>query len=302
MKPMTSYALIRVAGLTLLVQGSLAPVHAQYAPNSRAVTITLRAEATVDDTVVTLDQIAKLSGGSQSQRKRLGKLDVVDFPANASSRVVTTDVVRFRLLLSGLEASDFHLNGARRTTIVEPDESISFRRLLVVAEHAVRTRYPGRATDVALTPGKGVVVPLIETHPSDRIRFEAVVKGAVPRSGRVGVDVSLLVNGKRREVVPLLLDIAPAPAGIAPSTDNRQQPVRPAANWTPGPTKGAPATIKARDNVKLVVALGDGARIEALGEALEDGRIGQVIRIRNADSNRIVHGRVEANGIITVEP
>jgi flagellar basal body P-ring formation protein FlgA len=299
MKRTMSFALIPLAVLAFLLHGALASVHAQHAPDARAVTVTLHSEATVDDTIVTLDQIAKLTGGSEAQRKRLGKLDVLDFPVTASSRVATSDLVRFRLLLSGMEATDFRLSGAKRTTIVEPDEPITFRRLLGVAEHAVRTGYPGNP-GAAMTAGKGIVVPLIDTHPTDRVRFEAVVKGTVPLSGRVGVDVSLLVNGKKREVVPFYLDIVP-PAVAAKSSGTREQPVRTAANWTPGPVNSTPATIKAKDNVKLVVAIGD-ARIEATGEALEDGRIGQVIRVRNADSNRIVHGRVEASGIVAVEP
>jgi hypothetical protein len=292
------------AGLTLLTVAW--PVSAQSMSEGRVVTVTLRSEAVVDDTVVTLDQIARLSGGTEALRRRLGKLDITDFPVSATSRVVSSDLVRFRLLLAGLEESEFRLSGGSRTTIVEHDEQVSFRRLLLAAEQAVRSRYAGDVGSLMLTPSKGVVVPLIETHPTDRIRFEASVKGELPRSGRVTVDIAIVVNGKRREVVPFGLDIVPQEAS-AKKSDTRESAIRPASNWTPngGVAKSAPsaltATIKARDNVKLVVTL-SGARLEATGEALEDGRVGQVIRVRNADSNRVVHGRVEASGIVVVEP
>jgi Chaperone for flagella basal body P-ring formation len=294
----TPIALIPLIALALVMQDNVAC--AQNAADARTVTITLRAEATVDDTIVTLDQIAKIAGGSETQRKRLGKLDIVDFPASARSRVVTSDLVAFRLLLSGMEASEFRMSGAKRATIVEPDEPITFRRLTAVAEHAVRSRYPGNTAGTAITPGKGIVVPLIETHPTDRVRFEAVVKGTVPLSGRVTVDVALVVNGKKREVVPFYLDIVPSVSAAAKVDGRREEPVRLATNWASAPPVSN-AAIKSKDSVRLVVAVG-GARIEATGEALEDGRIGQIIRVRNADSNRIVRGRVEATGIVAVEP
>jgi flagella basal body P-ring formation protein FlgA len=297
MKPIASL----IAGLSLLAVTW--PVAAQQVSEARTVTVTLRSEAVVDDTIVTLDQIARLTGGTEALRKRLGKLDITDFPANATSRIVTGDLVRFRLLLAGLEASEFRLGGGSRTTIVEPDEPVSFRRLLLAAEQAVRSRYAGDAGSLVLTPSKGVVVPLVETHPADRVRFEPSIKGEVPRSGRVTIDIAIVVNGKRREVVPFGLDIA-VQAASAKMSDPRESTVRPASNWMPSGGGGRPAqsaTIKARDNVKIVVTL-SGARLEATGEALEDGRVGQIIRVRNADSNRVVHGRVEASGIVVVEP
>ena len=146
-----------------------------------------------------------------------------------------------------------------------------------------------------MTASKGIIVPLVETRPSDRVRFEAFVKGPVPLSGRVGVDVSLSVNGKKREVVRIFLEIAHADTGAG----GKEQPIRPAANWTPG-AGPANVLIKAHDNVKIVAVIGD-ARVEAGGEAMQDGQLGQVIRVRNLESNRIVQGRVEAGGIVAVE-
>jgi flagella basal body P-ring formation protein FlgA len=285
MNRITPSALIRVIVLAVLLQTAAATVQAQE------VIVTLLPDAIVDDTIVTLDQIAKLSGGSTALRKRLGKLDVIDFPSSVSHRVVTSDQVRFRLLLADMEAAEFRMSGARRTTIVEPDEPITLRRLLAAAEQALAARYPGDLARAAVTPSKSIDVPSLETRPGDRIRLDAVVKGPVALNGRSRVDVSLNVNGKTREVVPVFLDVA-QPAKLAPGES-------PGAKWTPaaGP---ADVLIKAHDNVKLVAVIGS-ARVEAVGEAQQDGKIGQVIRVRNVESNRIVHGRVEAGGAVIVE-
>jgi flagella basal body P-ring formation protein FlgA len=52
--------------------------------------------------------------------------------------------------------------------------------------------------------------------------------------------------------------------------------------------------------VKIVAVIGS-VRVEAVGEAQQDGKMGQVIRVRNVESNRIVSGRVEASGVVTAE-
>jgi flagellar basal body P-ring formation protein FlgA len=299
MKPTTPLSPILLAVMAVLLQAPLAILQAQQdAADPRQVTIALLAEAVVDDTIVTLDQIAKLSGGSPALRKRLGKLDIADFPASASHRIVASDQVRFRLLLADIEVAEFRLSGAKRTTIVESDDPVTLRKLIAAAEYAARTRYPGNAALATMTAGKGIEVPAFEAHPLDRVRLDASVNGPVPLSGRIRVEVALTVNGKKREVVPVFLEITQRDTS-ANVARNAEQPIRPVANWTPA-GGAADVLIKARDNVKIVAVIG-AARVEAIGEAQQDGRIGQVIRVRNIESNRIVHGRVEASGIVAVD-
>lgn len=261
------------------------------AAQAQELSITMLPDATVDDTVVTLDQITRIIGGSAAQRKRLGKIDVADFPLSAERHFVTAEQVRFRLLLAGLEAAEFRLGGAKRTAVVEPDEPITLRRMLAAAAAAARMNYPGDAATATITPARGAMLPAIELRRGDRAYIDAAVSGPVPRDGRARVEAAIVVNGKKREVVPIFVDIA------QPVADSSPLP-RPANGAQPaGP---ADVLIKARDNVKIVAVIGP-SRVEAMGEAQQDGKIGQVIRVRNLDSNRVVYGRVESSGVVTVE-
>ena len=61
----------------------------------------------------------------------------------------------------------------------------------------------------------------------------------------------------------------------------------------------APAVIGRGDRVRLVLHAG-GMRIEGIGQALSDGAVGEVVRVRNADSRREVHGRVAPDGAVHV--
>lgn len=42
-------------------------------------------------------------------------------------------------------------------------------------------------------------------------------------------------------------------------------------------------------------------RIDTKGVAVDQGSIGQMIRVRNFDSNKILHGKIESNSIISIE-
>ena len=51
--------------------------------------------------------------------------------------------------------------------------------------------------------------------------------------------------------------------------------------------------------VKVVAYIGP-VRIEASGEAMQEGRTGEVIRVRNIESSRVVHGRIDEHGWVVV--
>ena len=269
---------------------------------ARQVTTLTPTSAAVDDVVVTIDQIAKLTGGSDALRNRIGKLDIAELKIGEDYRVVTTEQVRFRLLLADLNPAQFQFSGARRAMIIESDEPITARKLIAAAQRAVRAKYPGDVSRLTITPAKGLLVPEVDAASDARIRFEAdSLKWSASSLGRVRVDVAVVVDGKTRVVAPVHLDLAESAPSFQPNTE-KSSGIRPVANWTPA-VADAPKDflIKARDNVKLVTPLGS-ARIEATGEAQQDGKVGQVIRVRNSDSNRIVHGRVDASGSVIVEP
>jgi flagella basal body P-ring formation protein FlgA len=65
-----------------------------------------------------------------------------------------------------------------------------------------------------------------------------------------------------------------------------------------GPVK---SPIIAKRNQKVVIRIdGPGFLITALGKAMQDGRAGEYIKVRNADSQRIILVKVKEDG--SVEP
>ena len=75
--------------------------------------------------------------------------------------------------------------------------------------------------------------------------------------------------------------------------------VRVAAAARQGQGPAVEKIISRNDTVTMKIE-GDGFTITALGQALDDGRSGAFIRVRNVDSGRIVVGKVKSDG--SVEP
>lgn len=274
-------------------------------PNSRAqgfgsergrISITLLPEARVDETVIFLDQIATLSGGSTLMRQRLAKMDIGELPPDADRVVISSEQVRFRLLLANIEESQFYITGAKRTMVAERENAISPRKIALAAERIVRSRHSGDPRRTNITAQRAILAPTIELGPNDRTSLDATIQGRIPSEGKVRVDVSVGVNGRVREVIPITVEITSHDANIDLTADPR---VRPAA-YPERASSGKDVAIKTRDIVKIIAQVG-AARLEASGEAQQDGRLGDVIRVRNLESSRIVSGRIESRGIVVVD-
>lgn len=273
--------------LAAMVLASLADAARAQGYGDRAVvTISLLSDTAVDDTVVYLDQIARLSGGPVALRQRLARLDIAEFKLAAQQIAVPRDQVKFRLLLAGINPSQFLIVGAKQTLVAESDEPVSARKILFAAEQMMRSKHPHAGS------AKDVIAPVLELRSSDRIQLDA----RPARGDGSRVDVVILVNGKMREIVPVAFEMPPTiPAVPIKGPSLFTQTVA----RTETKEKDQPL-IKARDLVRLVTTIGT-AQIVANGEAQQDGRLGEVIRVRNVDSNRIVSGKVESREVVTVD-
>lgn len=110
-----------------------------------------------------------------------------------------------------------------------------------------------------------------------RMRLAGIEERAVQMTGAVRTTV-------RWSDVPALVQVKATTAPSPSDTTADQVPVQ----------------LKVRDQVRLVAKIGP-VRVTALGEALQEGRVGQTIRVRNIDSNKIVSGRVVDRNIVEVE-
>jgi len=286
---------------TLFVIAITTSAHAQQDAWTSPLTITLVSQANVDDSVVLLDQIAKITGSTLDMRRRVAKLDVADFKLFAERITISEDQVKFRLLLAGMNASQFRIAGAKRVSVYESDDPITVRRIRACAESALLKAYPGDPSKITISMKQDITIPLFSPRPNDRIQYDAKVGPHLPHSGKSRVDVSIIVNGRTREILPVVLDVAAPETPIVNASNFAKPsatPIRPAAEFTPA--KKEQVMIKTNDLVKMVAYIGT-VRIQTVGEAMQEGRMHETIRVRNLESGRIVPGRVSAPGIVEVD-
>lgn len=287
---MKALSILLAVIVAVLLDGSLACAQGSM-DDRNVVTIALLPEVAIDDTVVYLDQIARLSGGPIALRQRMARLDVAEFRLAADRTVVPSDQVKFRLMLAGIGTSQFQLSGAKRTTIMGIDEPITARKILAVAEQSIRSK------NSSVGAPREFIAPLLDLHASDRVQLEARTPAGSPRNGIARVDVVISVNGKLREIVPVSFESG-AQAHPVKGSPIDLEPL--AATRLDAPKLKTAPLIKSRDLVRIVVVVGS-AQISATGEAQQDGQLGEIIRVRNLESNRVVNGRVESRDIVIAD-
>lgn len=117
------------------------------------------------------------------------------------------------------------------------------------------------ALDVADPPAKGAQITLLRELIAYRLQIAGIDRARFRMEG------------------PMQLTVSRAP--VVPGADN-------------------PVLIKPRDVVTLTARVG-GVRLVTRGEALQEGRAGDRVRVRNIDSKREVVGRVVERGVVEVD-
>jgi flagella basal body P-ring formation protein FlgA len=317
-----------VAAATALAQDPGAPP---------AVVVRLEARAQVPDAVALVGDVARVEGGDLALVRRVADLDVAEVAGGPMA--VSREQVALRLRLAGLEPQQFRVEGVARALVSPAPVPLTEAAVVEAVRRALRRALPGQTAETTARLTRPVQVPPLALAAGDVLGLDAALVGTSRVPGRVTAEVAVLVNGVRRAAAPVEVDVQPyqevavprrrIEAGEALTEENLQLERRPAdvANgWLPGrqalagararrplppgqplrpgdveaAPQGRPVVIKARDLVKLVARVGP-LRVTTVGEALQEGQEGQVIRVRNVDSKNVVQGRVLDQATVEVD-
>jgi len=147
-------------------------------------------------------------------------------------------------------------------------------------------------------PGRPLTFPVyLDVRPLVAV---AVCRQAVGR-GEAVAEPAVFVERR-----PAADDVAGPPAAADAVVGKRtKRPLRPgqviAAGDVEDPADGGAVAVKPRQSVRMVVHLGP-VNVVAEGEAQQEGRVGQTIRVVNRASKKVVIGRVSGPGVVEVEP
>jgi len=232
-----------------------------------------------------------------------------------------------RLAACGIDKRAVTLTGAEQVAVTRNETLIAGEKLLAAAKTLLRERASENGWSWRLARGSdSLVAPTL-----DPIELTARLV-ETPADGCQTVEVAAVASGRRvaaaellfRKVYEVRQSIArrEIAAGELLTGDNVE--VRVVASeshdpvaWVspfgqttvrdvPAGSVIVPSLLRAAAAVKVVdrnatVQMrieGEGFTMTALGVALEDGRAGELIRVRNADSKRIVTARVAGDGTV----
>jgi flagella basal body P-ring formation protein FlgA len=245
--------------------------------------------------------------------------------------VMDRSVVLSRLACSGFAASEVTLTGAEKITVRQQGQIIRGAEFVELASGFLQKNPPAGAVcqSTPIWVPKNLILPgpSKDTELSPRL-----VKSSVPNQAKVQIVV--LADGKAigtREVTFRLkynsrtvVTLVEIPAGgvispenikITKTVSNHPEP----ANWTApygliarrrlpantvirpdmvGPVR--PAIVVRRNGTVVIRIERPGLLVTAIGTALKEARPGESVKVRNADSQRIILCTVSEDG--TVEP
>jgi len=335
-----TYAILFALGASLVVLGMPGLSQEPTAKSEgQTVAILLQADSTVDEAIVRLRHVAELRGGSAALRQAMAELDLAEVPANGRSVAITRGQVEIRLLLAGIEASAFSVAGPERIVVRPTAEELSEAAVFQAARKILMQRLPGPPESTLIKLVQPIVLPMREDTDKGAIRLIGELAPVRQPLGKVRVDVIVFVNGQRRCSIPVSvevtchqdvvlakrrIDVGEMLHDACVTVERRPlenlENFLPAADIVnkkkarrvllPGQLLGSidvedsedanPVLVRARELVRLTAQIG-GIRVVASGEALQEGRHGQVIRVRNIDSNKIVQGKVVERLVVEVD-
>lgn len=287
-------------------------------------------EVKVEDSCLSLGRVSIILG-EESLVAKAGKIALGRFSMPGQEIIIDRPTVLSRLACNGIPASKVTLTGAEKITVKQLQQTISSGEFVLLASSFLKSN-PLCASVCqwnSIRKPKDFVIP----GTSKNISFSPrLVRSSARNQARV--EIAVLSDGKKigaREVIFGLkyncrqavtkVDIAagevikaenikietklsnyPEPADWKPPyglTAKRRLP----ANTVLGPQMAGPlkSPIAVKRNQNVVIRIEKpGFLITAVGKSMQQGKVGDYIKVRNMDSQRIISVRINEDG--SVEP
>ncbi len=302
------------------------------------VEVRLRGTATVPATRVTVGDVAEITGGTPALRELIGKFDLEEF-GTGTSVTVKRRQVEFRLRLADLPADAFRVTGANESVATAVRQPISADSVVKAATAAALKRMPWPEEELSVKLVQPVTAPLPNVADPADVIIKADPHSSNVSPGRVQMDVSIFVRGEKKISLPVYLDIrvmqrmaiarSGLPKGELLTENNVLIDRRPVETSNPGALpesiigrklkRPLPAgqvvqasdldeasvttavLVKAKSPVKIIARVG-ALTIEAAGEAMQDGRLEDRVKVKNTESKKVLSARVTGPGKVEIDP
>jgi flagella basal body P-ring formation protein FlgA len=316
-------------GIGLLVAGILA---AGGAYGGQPATLTLKATAVVEHDVVTLSEVASLAGSFEQHLQALGATQVARSPQPGQTRFVGADYIRIRLKQAGFDTAALVFKGAQDVRVTRRSAALPTQRIQRAVEAAIRSRMPWNNEDVTI---RGIQFDGDVNLPTGKLTYRIVPKRHEDYLGSTILALHLYVDGDLvrklwvNATISVMADVVTVVQPLGKHQHIQLEDLsiqrRDLSDLTADTVKrledalgcrttrmiypntvlrsgmvALPPLVKRGDLVKIVANAGP-MTITATGLVKQQGRKGDMVRVMNTDSKRVISARVTGPGAVTVD-
>lgn len=325
------------ATLLCLVATALCPA-AGAAGEPAVIQLKERVEVVGPD--VRLGDVAVIADGDSSRTNALSLLDLTRIQPHQQAFVLDRSLIFVRILLAGYDSESFHLTGPDRVVVdVMPEPKLTDLGIEQAAHRALVLEFNVPPEDLKVRLLSPFIGPWLSERPeTEQLKIE-IIPPLTLSLGKTALTVRLFDAERLIAARPAQFEVTKRQKVVlaAASLDRRakleEKHLREVVRFVDrerdrltmeqligrqlqyriqsgeilslrhlegNRQKETPTLVKARDNVRMVVRQGGLTVIVPGAEALQAGGEGDLIRVRNTQSNRIVTGRVVARGEVEV--
>ncbi|MFP4106693.1 MAG: flagellar basal body P-ring formation chaperone FlgA [Phycisphaerae bacterium] len=313
-----------IAVMVVLAAG---PVLAEQSSETGTVRVYLPRIIQVDSENLTLGQISLIHGEDQTLKETVSKIELGRGPFPGENLAIRKATIVARMATAGLDLKRVTVSGAQSVTVSRNNQTITAGQIGTFAEEYLTgsNRLPANTSVTVAREGEDIVL----SRGQKATLKAAVAKGAP--AGFVRVTVRAMVGKKvagetsvlfrvtykvrqivARQDIPRNAELtpdnckvvtvdSPNPEGrfVSPFGKKVRQPVKASAKIGPGILVKPEAKVVIERNQKVIMEVSaDLFTITAVGLAMEPGKPGQYIKVRNVDSTRIVTVKVMEDGSV----
>ena len=300
--------------------------------SSGGICVTLNATAQVDQDSVRLSDIAALGGASENQLKSLGATVVASSPPPGRTRYVGIDFIRIRLKQAGVDVQSIVFQGPQDVQVTRQAATLPIQSIKHAVEAAIRSRMPWKNEDVTISE-----ITFDETIqlPTGKLTYRIVPSRNEDYLGRTMLPLHLFVDGEPLQKIwvnaniSVLADVVTVVRALGKyqhiqhadlsverrdlkdlSSDTVRRIEDALGNRTTqmiyphtvleSRMFDSPPLVRRGDIVKIVANSGQ-MTITATGMVKQQGCKGEMVRVMNTDSNRVIVARVTGPGAVEVD-
>ena len=268
---------------------------AAFASAAEPVSVALSERTTVRTSLVSLGDVAAITGGTERERAAVAKLDLVEISAREPNATLTRRYVETRLVLAGFEPTRVAVSGPERIAILPARRPVTANEIEAAARAELARQLPFPATAVRIELVQPIAAKLPEVLLAEAVAIAAKPRTKVLGLGRVQVDVTVSAGGERLLALGVFFEVKPILEPADPKAT-----AAPTAPASPAPPAANEVLVKSRQRVSMTARIGE-VKVTAVGEAQQDGRAGQTVLVQNVDSKKVVSARVTGPGAVEID-